>query len=301
MNSKISADIKQQSRLLKNQLNSQKSIVVATPKTKLPETIFEDIGPEEARIFLESNPGNRKIRAAFVERYAVDMKEGRWRLSHQGIAFDTEGNLLDGQHRLLAIIRSGCVIRMAVTYNLDKACNEILDAGAGRSVKDALRFQGKEIQNLEAAVAQRMLMPLESYYAGRFGFTRGQILESFLKHEDAIRSVMKMFPTTRRRVTLAGVLTPITRAWYSEEESRLNAFAKLIYHGFTDEEPHEEDKTALLLKDWLIRTKSVIGYQGEREVYAKVERALRGYLDGERLNTLYGAKTELFPLPGDEL
>ena len=37
---------------------------------------------------------------------ARDMKAGHWRLTHQGIAFDPAGVLIDGQHRLWAIVES---------------------------------------------------------------------------------------------------------------------------------------------------------------------------------------------------
>lgn len=61
------------------------------------------------------NPKNRNISERTVQSYASDMKNGGWTLTHQGIAFDTDGNLQDGQHRLWAIIFSGCTIQINVT------------------------------------------------------------------------------------------------------------------------------------------------------------------------------------------
>ena len=58
------------------------------------------ITPTMALNWLEhANTNNRKIIEAYVKKLARDMKAGRWRLTHEGIAFDPHGVLLDGQHR----------------------------------------------------------------------------------------------------------------------------------------------------------------------------------------------------------
>ena len=64
---------------------------------------IENITPEIAAKYLEKNIHNRPIKPSAIRRYALQMKAKQWLISHQGIAFDTEGNLFDGQNRLLAI------------------------------------------------------------------------------------------------------------------------------------------------------------------------------------------------------
>ena len=46
---------------------------------------------------------NRRISPAITAKYLKDMREGRWKLTRQGLIFDTEGWLIDGQHRLRAL------------------------------------------------------------------------------------------------------------------------------------------------------------------------------------------------------
>ena len=80
------------------------------------KTRIETITPALATEWLDKhNSVNRKISEPTVQSYAMDMKNGRWTLTHQGIAFDTEGNLQDGQHRLWAIVFSGITLEMMVT------------------------------------------------------------------------------------------------------------------------------------------------------------------------------------------
>ena len=58
--------------------------------------------PEMAREWLTHNTHNRPVSRQTVEQYARDMKAGRWYYTNQGIGFDVNGVMTDGQHRLLA-------------------------------------------------------------------------------------------------------------------------------------------------------------------------------------------------------
>jgi len=74
----------------------------------------EVVTPEMAAEWLKKNKGNRPVIKAAVSAYARDMQAGKWRPVHQPIAFDARNNLVDGQHRLHAIVKSGECIRMCV-------------------------------------------------------------------------------------------------------------------------------------------------------------------------------------------
>ena len=74
--------------------------------TKAPYDLIMDVTPELACRWLEANTQNRVVNPAHVDRLVRDMKAGRWYLTHQGIAFDTHGLLVDGQHRLWAILEA---------------------------------------------------------------------------------------------------------------------------------------------------------------------------------------------------
>ena len=78
------------------------------------ETIL--VTPEMARRWLDSNTrSNRRPSAKTVDAYAREMAAGRWLVTHQGIAFNQAGELVDGQHRLLAIIEADVNVLMMVT------------------------------------------------------------------------------------------------------------------------------------------------------------------------------------------
>jgi hypothetical protein len=79
------------------------------------------ITPEMAKEMLQFNNCNRPLSKKAVAKYAGMMKLGEWYLSHQSIAFseDEQGQLIlvDGQHRLAAVIQSGMAVEFSVIYN----------------------------------------------------------------------------------------------------------------------------------------------------------------------------------------
>lgn len=100
-----------------------------------------NVTPEMAAEWLEKNvANNRPVRAVEVSKFARDMMNGKWRLTHQGIAFNAEGRLIDGQHRLRAVIQSKCTVPMMVWYNLPEECLPMIDTGLARTASDSIGF-----------------------------------------------------------------------------------------------------------------------------------------------------------------
>jgi len=67
---------------------------------------LEQITPDKARKYLENNKDNRNIREKRVGAIARDIQSGKWEVTHQSVAFDKTGRVIDGQHRLTAIIKA---------------------------------------------------------------------------------------------------------------------------------------------------------------------------------------------------
>lgn len=104
------------------------------------ETKLEQITPAIAERYLAKNfKGNRPLRPSSVRDYANKMLAGEWVATHQGIAFDQNGFLIDGQNRLSAVIMSGVTITTMVTYGLPADSFKAFDIGAKRKMSDILR------------------------------------------------------------------------------------------------------------------------------------------------------------------
>lgn len=123
------------------------------------ETRFVDITPSLAQKWLaENNKHNRPIYDKTVESYARDMKRGLWNVTNQGIGFDINGVLIDGQQRLTAIVWSGTTQRMLVVRGLPIDAQSTVDTGKPRSVGDILCLSfGLDNANLRVAVVRSII------------------------------------------------------------------------------------------------------------------------------------------------
>lgn len=102
-----------------------------------PTAQYEDVTPAIAASMLLHNGNNRRINNRQVAILTAQMEAGEWQLSGQSISVDTNGNIIDGQHRLLAVIRSGRTVRMLITRGLHPCAMRITDRSLkGRTAAD---------------------------------------------------------------------------------------------------------------------------------------------------------------------
>jgi len=112
------------------------------------------VTPAMARAFLDAAGVNRPVGRQIVHRYAAAMTAGEWQLTHEGIAFGTDGLLMDGQHRLAAILESGVSVPLFVFMNIDRSVFSKIDIGAKRTAAHILSICGKKNCNVLAASLQ---------------------------------------------------------------------------------------------------------------------------------------------------
>jgi hypothetical protein len=128
------------------------------------------VTPDFAETLLEGNPEtNRNQSQRKVLDYAGAMSRGEWEMTHQGIAVDYHGKLLDGQHRLEAIIRSGLPQWIVVFVNQDAGTFDLMDTGWKRTAASLLK--GK--YNAPVAAASKILMVIEGDHTSA-GVTGGR-------------------------------------------------------------------------------------------------------------------------------
>ena len=105
------------------------------------KAVIQRVTPNIAREWLKTNESNRTLRPQRVRQYANDMKAGKWNLTGQGITFGKNGNLLDGQHRLHAIILADTAVDMLVVTDAE-VCGTY-DGNLVRSHSDKFKLMGK--------------------------------------------------------------------------------------------------------------------------------------------------------------
>lgn len=128
--------------------------------TTTPKTELMLVTPAMAKLWLENNTVNRNVRKHSVAKHISRLRNGEWKTTHQGIAFASSGRLIDGQHRLLAILESGVSALMNVSTGFDEDTFDVLDCGDTRSAADRAKLDRRLVQ------VTRLAMVL--CYGGRY-------------------------------------------------------------------------------------------------------------------------------------
>jgi len=84
----------------------------------------EVVTPEMAHSYLLHNARHRPIKEKKVNEYMAQMIDGSWKLNGKPIIFDSNGRLLNGQHRLSAVIKAGVPLTTVVIHGVDPAVQE---------------------------------------------------------------------------------------------------------------------------------------------------------------------------------
>ena len=160
----------------------------------------ETIGPATAKVYLTKAAPNRSINKRNVDRLAKAMASGAWRVTHQGIAFDENGQLIDGQHRLAAIVQSGKTIKLLVSRYSADAPMSVLDSGSSRSVSDRVQIAGiiPEHAATTVAIINAMLIAETGGYR-KEALQPHEIEKLYDQEQSAIRFTMTAFGTRQSR------------------------------------------------------------------------------------------------------
>jgi acylphosphatase len=121
----------------------------------------EVITPVKAAIMLKSNPNNRNLTHSHVAFLAMQMMKGDWTENGQSIVMDFHNNIVDGQHRLNAIVQSGKSIPMLVVRGVNPQTMNTIDTGRSRNASDVFTLNGVKNANTISSVT-RMVMVWEA-------------------------------------------------------------------------------------------------------------------------------------------
>lgn len=168
------------------------------PSTK-PEAKVIFVNPDMATRWLERNVRNRRIRPATVKKYARDMAAGRWQITGEGVKFGPDGALLDGQHRLAAVVEAGVTVPLFVVRGIAPDAQRVMDTGRARTASDALTMKG-EAHSAMLAAAARIALGVDAGLPdpGKYDPTHGEI-ERFVDENPDLRVACDVASATARR------------------------------------------------------------------------------------------------------
>ena len=115
-------------------------------------SFFAVIRPEGAkRIIASHNHHNRAPSAERVTEYAVDMRGGNWIFTGETLAFTVKGDLVDGGHRIMALLAVGRPFAALVVVGVSMTAFRATGAGKARSLRDRLVVAGRSFFGVRGA------------------------------------------------------------------------------------------------------------------------------------------------------
>jgi len=98
--------------------------------------------PSKASELLKKNTNNRNVKKQRIVLYVNDILNNNWKLNGESIKVSRNGVILDGQHRLIAVIKANKAIETVLITDLEQDVLPTIDTGASRTGGDVLNLHG---------------------------------------------------------------------------------------------------------------------------------------------------------------
>ena len=191
------------------------------------------ITPDMAKEWLTRNTRNRNLRWALIDALVRDITAGQWVLNGETIKIAVDGAVIDGQHRLSAIIKADTPVQSFVIQGLPPEVQDTVDTGAVRKLTDQLTLRGEKNSVLLGSVTRWALL-WEQGYRSKIGGTTVRVTHSealtFLETRPELRDATAFASHARQsfpliRASVYGMawwlLTPISKERADEFLSKM--------------------------------------------------------------------------------
>lgn len=246
----------------------------------------EEIGPTLAAAYLEKNTHNRPLRQSHVAALSAAIRRGEWVLTHESIAFDVDDRLIDGQHRLRAIVDSGVACRLKVSRGCDRDSFMVIGSGRPRAASDALSLDGEKNGRSIAAIVRVIIGGKTNTHNGNNGSASAVAVIGFMQ-SSPYADLVRMSAEKNVHSIVAGVFIRAVIAGKIKAQKALDALT--VYQ---DQSWNGAGDTMRILRRAVERARRDRGL-----IYGYAVRAVRAVARGETIGKLYAADED-FDLVG---
>ena len=242
--------------------------------------------PQEAESLLANNTGNRKMREHRIANYVRLMSQGDWVITGDAICISPEGRLLNGQHRMAAVVSFGKPVPFLVLRNCPEENFHAMDQGVSRTTGDLFRSKNVANATLCAAISKSV----HHWMLGaRPGAIRGETVPSSIEIE-------RTYHEYREEIDMAAVIGARLIKIYASARIGFVDVMIRIQHGaiateFWDQVnpayPKGLDKghPARTLRDHLLNDRDN-RYMLFSEFCGKAVRAFNAWIEGREIDLL---------------
>lgn len=243
--------------------------------------------------YLAHNKVNRVPTKRAIDKYAEDMKRGRWELSPDGISFNVDGELINGQHRLMAIVKADVAVEMYVTFDVPNTVFEF-DRQVARTQAHILQMRG-----VDKSIANHQVCSIVNFLYFMYGKSSvpDSVVFSFVEdNAELLLEAARIARVTSKNNNITRS-APIMAAVYCALVSGINRTVlynmfQAVNTGFTN---NSTEFAAIVLRNYILSPEyNSSNHVNRKHTFAVVTHAINDYVNTISRTRKY--KADLEPL-----
>ena len=247
------------------------------------EARFYTITPNDAQRIIDTDKAvrkdnsfitnNRRLYKSVVEKYSREMINGNWAKNWDAIVISPEGVVINGQHRLEAIVKSQTTQTMLFILDADETL--VGDIGKSRSAKDVLDISGYDTSGLAYSTYGVGAVRAILKYLGGIMIPTAFDVHDFIESEcsSGLELILEENRRAGTKVKNANVVAGIFGAWVCTKDEGVFEFTRQLSDGIGASAP------ALGLREYLIRRDTK---HGQVDTIKRTQYAICAHLKGRK-------------------
>ena len=265
------------------------------------KVVCADIDPKDAETLLTFNTNNRNLKPHKINEYANDMLKGLWKANGDTIVIGDDDVLKNGQHRLLACVKTQKTIKNQLLVYLPAENANCYDIGSTRSVKDMAILSDVDDLNLRnntivAMITYCLITRTGCYSASATscGITKSMIMDEVIKQREVCDFIRNDLGGNRaRHIQKQPVLAAVANAFLcGYPYAKLQRFMSVLAKG----------ESLSPVEFGIVKLREKIGAFGNtrstvQDLYFRTQKCLRNFEKDIIVTKSVAASQEYYKFP----
>ena len=223
-------------------------------------TEIVEMTPQWASELLATNADNRTLNLTRVTELASAIQNEEFLFNGESVKIDQSGKLIDGQHRLSAVVAANSPLKMLLVKGLCSESAVTIDTGKKRSLSDVLHMHGVQYRVVVSAFLNlnrklELIWADESKSISSFvpRLTNAQGLETYLEDSQRIDSACRIASITCSKFNRTNSAVTAALAYHTQDihPEEFKIFNESLKTGID----LEKGSPVLALRNWLLANK----------------------------------------------
>jgi hypothetical protein len=247
------------------------------------------VTPAMAKLLLEHNQNNRSVKRAQLRALRRDIETNRWSFNSETVKVDDQGKLIDGQHRMHAIVEADRPADILIAWGLQNQSRMTVDMNTPRTVGDFIDMRNGASSSSDAAAAcAGRLMAWETHNTLRWPLrerpSKQEILNYYADHQQEIDKALDVIKTpTLRFLGGGGLRSFMFAACARQNRPKAEEFFELLTGTVGLDRMHGKHPVVVARNKFLLS--STLGEKAQDRVEV-IFRAWNYFIDGTEVSYL---------------